>query len=300
MRPEHLSRLDLNLLTVADALLETASVTETAAMVHLSQPAVSRALGRLRGQLKDPLLIREGRCMVLTPYAKQLRPRLRSALLDLERTIVQREGFEPSTAQGTMTLATSDFAALAFVPQALDQLREEAPRLCLVLVPYTEPFEALLESGDCDLTVGHQRSSQSWIHSEPLFQSGWSCVGRPNHPWFQTPTLKAYLNARHVMVSPSGQGGGPVDAVLGGMKKRRTIVARVPDFVGALVVAAQTNVLVTVPTRLATAAEALSQLTYKPVPWSMPQGEVVLSWHAARTKDPRLSWFRERVHSAVA
>ena len=87
MRPTQLRRLDMNLLVVADALLETCSVTETAELVGLSQPAVSRALGRLRDELADPLLVRDGRGLVPTPFASSLRPRLRASLLDLERTL---------------------------------------------------------------------------------------------------------------------------------------------------------------------------------------------------------------------
>ncbi len=291
--------VDLNLLTVADALLETASVTETADLVNLSQPAVSRALSRLRSQLGDPLLVREGRHMVPTPYAESLRPRLRHALLELQRTLGETDRFDPKEASTTLTVAASDFASIAFLPRALGRLVEEAPRVRLVMLPEAEPFEPLLESGECDLAAGPYPSNKSWIESAQLFRSGWSCVSRPGHPWLDEPGLDAYCAARHVMVSPSGQGLGPADFALRELKRSRHIVVRIHDFVGALAVAAQSDLLLTLPTRLAEAARPLMHIDWAPVPFPMPDAEVTMSWHAARTDDPRLRWLRELVRYAV-
>jgi DNA-binding transcriptional LysR family regulator len=299
MRPEKLCEVDLNLLTVADALLETASVTETAAIVHLSQPAVSRALGRLRAQLDDPLLVRVGHRMVRTPFADQLKPKLRHVLLELERTLVQEKRFDPSTESGTLTVATSDYATLAFLPRVLEQFQQEAPGIQIVVLPYVQPFETRLESGECDLVTGHELSSKTWIDSEPLFTSGWSCVARLHHPWFSAPDFEGYVAARHLMVSPNGQGGSPVDRVLESQGHRRNVTARVPDFAGALMIAANSDLLLSIPTQLAEAAAKITPIDYAPLPLKLRDSHVTLSWHAARTQEPRMIWFRSTVQAAV-
>lgn len=299
MRPENLRSLDLNLLTVADALLETRNVTEAARIVHLSQPAVSRALGRLRQCLGDPLLIRERRGMRLTPHAQRLRPRLRSALLQLERTLLQAEVFDPTTARGWLTLASADYASVAFMPGALRRLATEAPAVELVLVPHVEPFEALLESDECDFVVGPRASDKSWIESRQLFESGWSCVARPDHPWLADGSLDGYCAGQHVMVSPMGQGTGPVDDALQRLDRRRHIVARVPDFAGALAIAAQTDLLLSVPERLAAAATSVSALGCATLPFGVSSSRVFLSWHAAHNDDVRARWARGLVTDVV-
>ena len=299
MRPEHLPSLDLNLLTIADALLETRSVTETARIVHLSQPAVSRALGRLRHQLGDELLVREGRTMVPTPYAQRLRPRLRSALLQLERTLMHSKPFDPKSASGTLTLATSDYASVAFMAGALERMSTEAPGVSLVIVPYVEPFEPLLEAGECDMVIGPRPSDKSWIVSETLFTTGWCCVTREGHPWLADPSLDGFCEARHLMVSPMGQGAGPVDVALKKLGRRRSVVARVPEFAGALALAAQSDLLLAVSARLASAAMEFARLCQAPLPFEMPTSEIFISWHAARRLEARASWARTVVADVV-
>ena len=116
MESENLSTIDLNLLIALDALLETRSVTAAAKRMHLSQPAMSRTLGRLRDQLDDPILVREGRRMVPTPYATALRPRLRDALHRLNRLLRERGEFDPGTSDDCFRLCCLDIAQLVFLP----------------------------------------------------------------------------------------------------------------------------------------------------------------------------------------
>ena len=299
MRPEQLSSLDLNLLTLADVLLETRSVTQAAAIVHLSQPAVSRALSRLRDQLGDALLVRERRTMVLTPYAQRLRPRLRSALLQLERALAEVEPFDPKVAKGSLALATADFASVAFMPRAVERMQTEAPGLSIVVVPYVEPFESLLEADECDMVIGPRPSDKSWIVSEILFTTSWSCVARRGHSWLSDLSLDGFCEADHLMVSPTGQGPGPVDRVLKKHRRRRRVVARVPEFAGALALAAQSDLLLVVPTLLAKAAGQFAPLAPGKLPFELPETEIFFSWHAARRLEARAAWARGLVTEVV-
>lgn len=297
----NLSSVDLNLLRIADVLLERRSITETAKAVGLSQPALSHALSRLREQLRDPLLVRERRAMVLTPFAQRLRPRLRSALGELDRALRDSEPFEPRTATGILRVACADYAEVAFIPAALRWLDVEAPLLDLMTAPYVEPFEVALERGDVDLVVGPRPSDKSWIGSTKLFSSGWVSVGRRGHPWFRRPTLDAFCRAGHVMVSSEAQQGvGPADAALALMNRRRRVRMRVPQFAGALTIAAQTDLLFTTPQELGTAAARILPLEIAKVPFAMPSDEAFMSWHEARSAEPRLLWIRDAVARIVA
>lgn len=299
MHPTQLTGLDLNLLLVADTLFETLSVTETATAVNLSQPAVSRALGRLREQLGDPLLIRERRSMVLTPFAQRLKPRLRSALHQLERAVAELDPFDPAVATGTVTIACADYADVAFVPGAVRRLAVVAPGVELTTLPYCEPFEEVLETNEADVVIGPRRSEKSWIRAHPLFRSRWVCVAATGHPYGAAPTLDAFCAADHLMVSPRGRGDGPVDLQLEHLGRTRRVRVRVPQFAGALTAVAQSNLLLVVPEVLARAAINVLPIRAHPLPFEMPTDDVFLCWHAARDDEERLAWLRETVVEVV-
>ena len=295
MRPAQLRRIDLNLLVVADALLETCSVTETSRLVGLSQPAVSRSLGRLREELGDPLLVRDGRGLVPTPFAVALRPRLRASLLELERTLTNESSFDPHEERGSFTLASADFAAFSFLPVALARLAKRAPASQLVVVPYREPFEALLEAGEVDVVVGHRPSQKTWVRSVAHFSSGWVLVARRGHPVLRAPTLDRVCSAHHVLVSPGGQGPGPVDAVLERLGRARHVPLRVPDFAGALAVVAQSHAVAVMPKVLAEGARRVLPISLAKLPFEVPEACVFLSYHASREADPRHVFFRNEI-----
>ena len=300
MRPTQLAALDLNLLFVADSLLESHSVTSTADAVHLSQPAVSRALGRLRAQLGDELMVRDGRRMVLTPFAQGLRPRLRAALMSLERAVFAEDEFVPALATGTLAIASQDFAAFSYLPQALGRFAAAAPHLEIAVVPYREPFETSLESNEVDVAVGPRPSDKSWIRSELLFESPWVCVGARGHALLRKPSLEAFCAAAHVLVSPSGQGGGPVDAALARLGKSRKVRLRVNDFAAALAVCAQTTLVGVVREALAARAGRVLPLSMRPLPMPMAPSRVFLSWHVSRNDEPRHRWLRAQVGTLSA
>lgn len=295
MRPAQLSGLDLNLLVVADALLENHSVTHAAETVNLSQPAVSRALGRLRAQLGNELLVRDGRGLVLTPFAKSLRPRLRSALMALERALFATESFVPADATGALTIASQDYAAFSYLPEAIARFAREAPNLEVAIVPYREPYEALLEGGEVDVAVGPRPSAKSWIASESLFVSPWVCVGGKSHRFVRKPSLESFCSSAHVLVSPRGQGTGPVDEALERIGKRRHVRLRVYDFAAALAICAQSDLLAVVPEALATSACRVMPLAARSLPIPLPPTHVYMSWHIARNEEPRHAWLREQI-----
>ncbi|MBS2012719.1 MAG: LysR family transcriptional regulator [Deltaproteobacteria bacterium] len=295
MRPTQLAKIDLNLLVIADTLFETRSVTATAEAVHLSQPAVSRALSRLRDQLGKELMVRDRRGIKLTPFAEALRPQLRAALLSLQRAVQSPQPFDPKAAVGTLTIASQDYAAFTPLPEVLEELAREAPRIDLVMVPYREPFEELLETSEVDLVIGPRPSERSWIVSRPLLTHGWVVVGRRGHPYFRRPSIDAFVAASHALVSPRGQGLGVVDAALARKKRARRICLRVPDFAGALAIVARSDLLTVVPEGLATPAAKVLPLESREPPLALEPTRVYASYHLTREEDARHAWLRDRV-----
>jgi len=149
-----LGAVDLNALVALDALLSTKSVTRAAERLGLTQSAMSHALRRLRGVVDDPLLVRAGAGMALTPRAEVLQPNLHTALLGLARIVEAPEGFDPKTTRRGFRLCTPDLFDLLVLPSLLSGLRESAPGVDVALLPAGHPnIGAALASGEVDLAV---------------------------------------------------------------------------------------------------------------------------------------------------
>ncbi len=299
MHAKSLSSIDLNLLLALDALLDTQSVTAAAKRVHLSQPAMSRALARLRDQLDDPLMVRQGSNMVPTPFAIQLRPRLRDALHRLERLLKEREAFSPATSTAVFRIACMDFAQLVFLPGGRTRMAAEAPGVEVVVQPYREPYEPLLESGDVDLVVGARLPAHDWVAHASLFENHHLCLAAQGNPWLQEPTLERFLASPQLMVSMGGQERGFVDEVLAAQGHSRKVCMRVPDFLGAVVLAAQTDLLLVVPQLVGLRAGELLPVDTRPVPIALPATPIFMMWHKSRSDHAPLSWFRTTIQDAV-
>jgi DNA-binding transcriptional LysR family regulator len=267
----HLRQMDLNLLVALDALVEEGSVTRAARRVGLTQSAMSRALGRLRAHLGDPLLIRAGARMVLTPRAEGLGPALRGALQELEAIVTRGPTFDPASTRRTFRVATADYGMAVVVPALLGRLAVLAPR---------------------------RRSSPGLVWTR-LFTERNVCLVRRNHTSVgRTLSLEAYCALPHVVVSPEGR-GSVVDEALERRGLERRVALRVPSFLVAPLVVADSDMIATTASRVARRfAEALSLRILEP-PIPLPEFALALGWHERVREDPAHAWFR-RLVAAVA
>ena len=290
-----LSAIDMNLLVVLEALLSERHVTRAATRVGLSQSATSHALTRLRELYRDPLLARSGSKMSLTPRAHALLPVVTRALGDLHATITGEPAFEPRTSQRVFRLCADDYTQAMLLPSLLAYLEQAAPGVDLVIVQSPNP-KALVEEGQVDLTFLVGAHSPTGLQSQKLFEEGFVCMVRKQHPSVKRSlTLSQYLALRHVVVAPAGGPGSVVDTELEKRGKQRRVALRVGSFLVAPLIASKSDLISTGPERLARRLATIHPLRVLPPPLPLPPFTFWLTWHARLENDPAHVWFRSVV-----
>lgn len=295
MHDRTLAAIDLNLLVVLRALLTERHVTRAAARVGLSQSATSHALSRLRELYGDPLLVRSGRTLSLTPRAERLLPSLARGLGELESAVAPEPEFEPSTARRTFTLNISDYLQALIIGPLLRQLAQCAPGVDLSVVVFPNSRE-LLDSGAVDLVVSVANPELGGMSREKLFDEDFVCMVRRNHPDIKrAPSLARYLAQRHLVIAPSGTPGSLVDTLLARRGLERRVALRVTNFLIAPVVVCETDLVNTMPARLARHLARTYPLRLLAPPLELPEFEYSMFWHPRLDRDPAQLWLRELV-----
>ena len=197
----HFRGLDLNLLVALDALITERSISRTGEKIHLSQPATSGALARLREYFKDDLLVPVGRKMVLTPLAEELAEPVRQLLLQTDAIIHRNPAFTPMTSDRAFRLVMSDYVATTLMSRALPEIQRQAPRIKVqVLVPGTRTD--WIERGEADLMIMPQQYLSPNHPSEPLFEDDFVCIAWAGNTGLRehSISLRDYLRLGHVVV----------------------------------------------------------------------------------------------------
>ena len=236
-------RIDLNLLATLDALLEERSVTRAAARLGMSQPAASRALGRLRALFSDALLVDGPGGYLLSARAEEIRPMLRRTLAGIGEMLDARP-FDPRAASGRMRLLMSDLHAAVLGPSLLDRFAAEAPGLGLdIIAPRPAALEAL-ENDAVEAVVGVIDEAPGGIRRRGLLEEGFVTLMRARHPAAgRKLTLARYLELDHIVVSVTGVGPAPIDETLSAMGRRRRVKVSVPNFFCAVEIAARCDLV---------------------------------------------------------
>ncbi|MDC7789868.1 LysR substrate-binding domain-containing protein [Rhodoplanes sp. TEM] len=302
MQQTNLRAVDLNLLVVLDALAAERSVTRAAARLHLTQPAVSHALARLRALFGDPLFVRTPAGLSPTAAALRLAPRVAAVLAEIGGLLAPGERFDPATARRRFTLGMSDYAAFVVLPALAAALRAQAPRVELVVrhTSHASGF-ALLEDGGAELIVGHFPKPPARIVQAPLFAETFLCAARKDHPAFaRRLTAARWAALDHLQVSLSGEPSGMVDEALRRKGVRRRVVTTVGHFLVAPEILAATDLVATEPARVLGPLAARLGLATRPPPVPLPGFAVVQAWPRRLTADDGLAWLRRAVAAAAA
>ena len=295
----NLRELDLNLLRTLDVLLEEQQVSRAALRLGVSQPAVSHALGRLRRHLGDPLLVRRGQEMVLTPRASELAGPLRQILASI-RQLTGPARFDPARAQGRLRIATTDYGLAIVMPQVLAGLARQAPGLSIVYSPISGEMFEQLETGFLDLCLTGQASCRD-LQVEVLFQERFVLATRTGHPLVGQPvTVERFLAWPHVLVDVIHSRLHGIDERLAAMNLQRHVAMRMPSFLAATYFARDSDLVVPIPERIATLqAQALGLAIHQPPPeLDLGAYDYVQAWHPRRTDDPLHQWLRQLVRQA--
>lgn len=293
MRSAH-ALTDLNLLTTLRHLLATGSVTATAERLGLSQPAVSRALGRLRASLGDELLVRGKGGLLPTHRALTLAPELELLLSRLDDLLASGAGFDPATSRRTFVVASGDYAASALLPRLLEVLAARAPGVTVRVVPTVPEAEEALESGAWDVLWSPRRKLSGAVVWTKLFDESFAFVLSKRHPLAAKPlTLERFLSIRQLAIAPEGRPGNPLDEMLARQGHRREVVAHLPNFTLVPGLVAQSELGAVLPRRII--EESAVQLVIKPLPFALPGFSLQQAWHHRQRHDAGHAWFRRTV-----
>ena len=287
----NLVSVDLNLLVALDALLAEAHVGRAARRIGRSQPAVSHSLGRLRDLLGDPLLVRMGSRMELTPRAVSLRESLPDAL-ERVRMLLAAESFVPATSTRRFQVVIHDHLADLIVPAIVRRMGVEAPRARLEVLPWESPFAMSTERLHAiDLCTSCSTAELPGFGRTPLFTDTEAVVVRRDHPLVsRLATLRTFVEARHIAVTRD-----PLDAWLLEQGIERRIGLTVPSYLQALHAAAASDLVAFVPRRLAEAlAGRLSLAVVKP-PIDPGTYQEFLFYSQRREADAASRWLRDVV-----
>jgi LysR family transcriptional regulator, mexEF-oprN operon transcriptional activator len=298
----NLSRLDLNLLVAFDALLTERSVTRAAARIGLGQSAMSHNLGRLRALFGDELLTRGPDGMRPTPRALALLDPVRVTLAQIQAAVLQREAFDPATAERTFRVGLADSIEVAIVPSLMAQLRREAPRVALRLRPLNRlTILDALDIGALDLGIGVFGHGQLHHKRRSLYTDRFLCLFNPALLGFEQPiSLQNYLSVPHVLTSLGDDAHGAVDEALAKLKLKRTVALVTPGFLAVPFVVARAPLITTMPLRLARYFAEAFQLATSPAPVELPSLAVSLLWHASFDHDPGHIWLRQTIAAVAA
>jgi len=296
-------RLDLNLLVSLEALLSERNVTRAAVRLHLSQPAVSAQLSRLRVLFDDPLLIPAHRGMIPTAKALALFEQLHPSLEALRGTLTSHQAFDPVTAVLTSAIACSDYTQGVLVLPLVLVLRKAAPGIRLavrMLNPAT--LETQMARGEVDLAFITRDLAPAGLRTQCLFTERYVLIGRRQHPRLRkTITLEEFLRLDHVVVSPSGGGFiTPVDDGLAARGLKRHVVLSVASFVFVPQIVAQSDFVALVPERLVRGHPRHDRLKIIAPPLPVAGFEIVMAWHERAHGHPGQRWLRERIVKLAA
>lgn len=299
MREVNLRSVDLNLLVILQQLLITRHVTQAADRLHMSQPAVSRALQRLRETFDDPLLVRTSQGYDLSARAVTMLPDLQTLLSGMEQLIAEPE-FHPELSEDVIRVYGLDLEVACFVSPLIHVLRGEAPRMRLEV--RTEPrdhFE-LLESGDVHFTLTGltPKTGEDQYRRLLIAQTKSVCLMSGDNPLAEGElTLDRYLSASHGLVSITGVGPGIVDDRLAALGRKRHLALRLSNFMTAGDFCETTDLLFVMPEIVAQRIACGRNLMLKKVPEELtgPPINFYLYWHERYHRDPMCRWIRQRI-----
>jgi DNA-binding transcriptional LysR family regulator len=284
----NLRALDLNLLVVLDALLDEAHVTRAAQRLAMSQPATSSALDRCRHVFKDPLLERIGSAMRLTPRALALKGPLKAVLAGVSG-IVDAGDQAWTQVRQSVRLLCSDSPALAVVIGLHGRLRESAPNIDLVVMPWrgAEDAQARLARSEADLAVSVLPSLGEEFRRVEVLQESYLVAMRKGHPAARKFDLAKWLAWPHVMVSGRGDSRGAVDEQLQAMGLSRRVGMVLPSFLMVPPLLRRSDMIALLPGRCVTAGEREGLAVFEP-PLPVQGFPLHLAWHARRDNDPAI------------
>jgi DNA-binding transcriptional LysR family regulator len=298
MRNAHIRNLDLNLLQPLRALLEERHITRAARLCFLSQPAMSRALERLRGMFGDPLLIRSGRSYERTVRGERLLQEVQSLIPRLE-AMVRGERFDPSRSSERFRLAMTDHASMIILPALMNQIRAIAPNVRVEASVWNNRRYEEVAAGRLDAALSAE-AAPPFLETEVLFNVDFVClVGSARQVRSRRLTLKQYLQLPHVLIDTWDGQQTLVDRPLAQLGVKRPIALSMPFFVPAVFAIAHTDLILTIPRKLAEITAAVAGVRMIEAPREIEAFPYFITWHSRVASEAAHVWFRQLLRAAA-
>jgi DNA-binding transcriptional LysR family regulator len=300
----NISEFDANLFVVLEAVLAERSATRAARRLHVTPSAVSNALARLRDRLGDPLVVRNGRGLVPTPFALAIAPRVSGIVQEMSAIVERDRRFDPASEAGELTIACTDDQEVSDIPSILRLFARRLPRATLRVVTVERlAFSNGLQDGTVDAAIAPSSLVGPGLHQEPLYQAeGVLVVRQGNHLVGKRLTRAQFQNIPQVDVRVMGEQGIGYRAgkeQLARLALQRRIVMIVPHFLAAALAVSQTDYIAAVPRRFAAAMAKRLHLRLVDLPFPPPKLPLSLVWHDRTHLHPAASFFRQLVIQAL-
>lgn len=287
----NLRSVDLNLLTVFDAIMTEQNLSRAAKKIGMSQPAMSNALARLRVTMKDDLFINTGRGVRPTPQAIELAEPIHGVLEKIVNTLNQTQGFDYTASNRKFTLSSADYGVVVILPYLINRLNEIGASVSIDIQQHNrDTLKDKMNFGTVDFSLEYDPVYDSDLEQKAVLPEGASCIVSKNHPHITDElTLEDYCNAKHLATSQTTL----FDKHLMKYDIRRDVVMRVPNYFNIPYIIPYTELISTLPHRLAEKFAKQFDLNVFPSPipdWHQP---IFLLWHNNQTHDPGHKWLRE-------
>lgn len=297
----NLSRIDLNQLLALQAILEEKHVTRAAARSSLSQPAMSRVLGRLRAALGDDLLVRSGVGYERTPRGDRLLQEL-EVLLPRLNAVIGSNNFDPSTSQQCFRVTGTDYAAAVIVSGTVWLCRKSAPGVRVEVIAWTQDSYRYVEMGRCDvaLGVGSVPTLPKGLKVEVLYQEHFVCLMSADTKFKSKRfSLDEYLRRPHAVVATAEGRQTMIDRPLADLGKARNVVFQSPYFMPTALNIVGTDLIFTVPMRVALELSKLANFRQVLPPREIGDFPYTMVWHPRLGGDSGHAWFRDQIRATV-
>ena len=298
-----LTRIDLNLLVVFEALLQERHVGRAAKRLSLSQSATSHALGRLRNLFDDPLFARNPRGIEPTPRGRELAKPVADALSQLRQLLSPTAAFDPATLRRTFTIATHDYAFAVLMPSLMAELRTQAPGVDLRCVSI-HPAKVIdcLDRGELDFALGGFIGIKSErVTRTLLFSDRFVGVARRGHPRLKNGrmSLKDFVVLPHVLMSPGGESRGDIDQALASLGVERRVAITAPNFLALPFIIEKADIIGVLPERLALRTAETASITLFQLPIKVDPVECNVLALAPLMKQAEIQWLMGLLKSAA-
>ena len=297
-----MSDIDLNLLRVFDALMDAGSVSAAADRLHLSVPATSRALGRLRRAMDDPILVRAGRGLVPTPFALRSAPRVRALLDGADQLLSESAGGDPATWRRTFVIRINDGLTPVLAPRLITQVTQVARGVAFRFVSQSSKDPDSLRDGSIDLDIGVADSPAPDLHVQNLLVDHFVAVVASDSRLGRVRrlTVDHLSDYPHISASRRGLDRGPLDDALAAIGRTRRVVATVPTYAVATLLALEPDVIALVPRVLARhLVDRGAAVRWHEVPLELPDVRIDLRWHRRLDHDHPTQWLRDHTSAAL-